>query len=852
MQKVFFITLLFFNICTGSFAQVKPIPDKISVHADNIPFEKVMIYLSEKYSIQFFYSSSKIPVSKIVTFNADETDTNIVLSELCNQLGITFSIRENQVILMPQSGIKAKRPTISGFISDLVTGESLIGADVVIINTGKGTVSNSYGYYTYTLPEGRYHIRCSYLGYEPHDTIVEIYKDCKICFLLAPQYFELKEIKLGLFLKERKQGLPPGTDLLPMEMLKQYPALLGENDIVQFIKMMPGVQTNTDGLNGLYIRGSMPQHTSFQIDDAPMLNMYHFSGWFSTINPDAVKDVRLYKSHLPSKTGGPLSSVVDIRLRDGNNQKFAVTAGVGAITSRITLEGPIIKNKASFIFSARRSYIDKIIEIFKIAEKGDPTDIFFYDLNAKINYTFNDKNRIYLSGYSGRDKANERDGMDWGNSLISWRWNHLFSNKLFSNLTLTTSSYNHHFSGYDSDNLIYRFSILANNYSAKYDFTSYTISNNKLYFGTNAMLQYFYPITLKSQNITNTNNFELSGPQSQLLSNVYFQGDVTITNKLKTEPGIKITYLYKLKPKDLKTKFLFSPSLNLQYKVNEKLTFKSGYSRNYQSYHGVAVFDLLIPFDRYLLATDNFPCQYADHFSVALNYFNKHNNLEINVEPYLSLMRNQYRFLLKTDFFEEIHPGSESFAGKTNAYGWEYSMRKHYGRFTGLISYTWAKTKKKENGINNNEFFNPYYYRKHDLVFNASFLLKPWFQFSSTWVYMSGNPYNMPVGKYELRGRSVPLYNKNEPYNLQMPAYHRLDIGVRFIFNKARRYNHNLMFTAYNVYSRINPALYTYRDVADGNPDKDPDLSFNTRNFSMLGYYFLGFMPAFAYELKFE
>jgi outer membrane receptor for ferrienterochelin and colicin len=646
-------------------------------------------------------------------------------------------------------------------------------------------------------------------------------------------------------------NLKSGTDVLPSSLMSTYPALLGENDVVQFIKMLPGVQTTTEGLNGLYIRGGLPQHTSFLIDDAPMFNMYHYSGWFSTVNPDAVKEVKLYKSHLPAKTGGSLGSIVDIRLRDGNNQHFNCTGGIGTITSRLTLEGPIIRNKSSFIISARRSYLDQVVKLFKIPDAEDMEAFYFYDLNAKVNYTLNHQNRLYLSAYAGQDVFKDTGGTSWGNSLLSARWNHLFSESTFANLTLTGSWYNHKFDGYSNETDHFKLAILLRNYHLKYDLTHYTRLNNKINLGLSARVNQLPPTLIRGNGIFIDKKEEDRKSYGQLLTALFLQEEFDLTRQWSADAGIRIIMADKLYPNDLKTRINFEPILSLRYALTGESVFKTAYSRNYQYYHGANVFELIIPFDRYILASNKLKPQYADHLSAGFFYTSDKRWFEFSVESFASFYRNQYRIPVSNDVFFNRDAEVSPIKGKLNTYGVEVSLRRLTGRFTGMISYTLAKVSKQEEGINNGNWYQPCYDRRHDLVCNINYRITPKILVSANWVYMSGNPFSLPVGKYELRGRSIPLYDKNSLYNSRMPDYHRLDFSARFGFGKKNPSRHSLSIIVYNLYARKNPVFYSYRDVADGDLSRNPDTGYAIRNFSMTEYYFFNIFPSFSYEFKF-
>jgi hypothetical protein len=833
-------------------AQESKLPESVSLHASGITIEQALKQLSDNYPVSFYFSSNKIPTQQIIHLNMVDVELPVLLNEICRLAGIAYKLDGNQVILyLPDRQAQKGNVTLSGYVEDSKTGERLIGAFVFFPDLMKGISTNAYGFYSFTLSQKTYKIKCSYIGYETVEKSIEINADNNITFSLIPTIQEIKPVTLESSPINRSINLKPGTDVLPASLMRTYPALLGENDIVQFLKMLPGVSTNTEGMNGLYVRGCLPQHTSFIIDEAPMFNMFHFSGWFSTINPDAVKEVKLYKSHLPANQSGALASIADIRLRDGNNQHYNFTGGIGTITSRLTIEGPIIRNRSSFIISGRRSYLDQMIKLFSLGKSVDMGKLYFYDLNAKINYTLNAGNRLYLSSYAGKDVIDSDGGVIWNNSLLSVRWNHLFSEKLFSNLTLTGSWYNHSFKGYENEDDYYRFTIGLRNYNFKYDLAYYTPSNNRINFGLSSRYFLLPRVDVNGNLLITSPAVNDKKPYSLLLTSAYLQGEFNLSDKWSADIGFRCIVADKIHPDDIDTRVDPEPVASLQYSINKEVVLKGAYSRNHQYYHGANVFDLIIPFDKYILSGSALKPQYADHFSAGIYYSPEKTTVDFSIEPYISLLRNQYRIPINTDIYFNRDITGVPVTGKLNVFGTDVSIRKLSGKITGMISYTWLKSFKKEAGINQGQYYQPYYDRRHDLVISINYQFSKRVSFASNWVYMSGNPYSLPVGKYELRGRSIPLYDNNTIYNRHMPDYHRLDVSTRLGFGRHNPPRHSITFMIYNLYARKNPVFYHYSDIVNGNPGNNPNSESGQRLFSMLGYYFFNVFPAFSYEFKF-
>lgn len=831
--------------------QEQKLPDSISLRVHDFTLRQVIQELETRYHINLYYSPSKLPLDRKITLVFDEAPLTTVLSEVCRQAGFEYRIKDDQVIFYSRNGDADKNVTTSGFVIDSITGERLIGAAVYFPELSMGTTTNEYGYYSISIPPGIYDINCSYIGYSTIHKIIVATSKQQISFALITEAYEIKPVLLEGSILNRAINLTPGTDVLPIKLMESYPALLGEKDVVQFLKMMPGVQTTTEGLNGLYVRGCLPQHTSFLIDDAPMFNMFHFSGWFSTLNPDAIKEVRLHKSMLPAKIGGSIASVAEISLRDGNNQHFNLTGGAGTITSRITVEGPIIRDRSSFIISFRRSYLDQLIRVSNPQKLIDMGKIYFYDLNAKINFTVNARNRLYISSYTGRDIFDDQGGAGWGNSLFSGRWNHLFSDKVFGNLTITGSGYDHYFDGQGDDDDYYKINIAIRNYNIKYDLTVYPAHNRKMNMGLNSRYILFPPVEFTGNSITMNPEAADRRTYKALLTTLYYQGDFKLTSDMNASLGMRLIWADKIYPDNVKTRIDPEPLISLEYTISDELSVKTGYSRNHQYYHGVSVFDLIIPFDKYVFWGNNLKPQVADHIIAGIYYSPVHRNLEFSMEPYFSMLKNQDRIQINEEIYFTRDKNINPVSGCLNVAGVDFSLRKTTGRITGFISYTLMKTHKKEEGVNHNAYFQTYYDRRHDLVVNMNYQLSRRIGFSSNWVYMSGNPYSLPVGKYELRGRSIPLYNSNSLYNRRMPDYHRLDVSVKIGFGKQNPCRHSLTLMVYNAYARKNAVFYHYSDITNGNIDNNPNNKNGDRLFSMMGYYFFNVFPAFSYDFKF-
>ncbi|HEY4785905.1 MAG TPA: TonB-dependent receptor [Bacteroidales bacterium] len=853
MRRTILLIIFFFFFFNLAESQENRLQERISFKAVNVPLEQVIQELTQKYSLNFFYSPTAIPLKKPITIDVESKPITELITVICAQASLRFTAEHGKIILYPDEQQKLRDfVTISGFVSDSLTGERLLGAVVSFPDINKGTSTNAYGYYVYSVPKGTYKLRCSYIGYGIFQKTVELVSNRQENIRLNIAAVPINEVKLAVKANNKLSSVHLGQDNVPLSLLKKAPSLLGEKDVMQYLKLMPGIISANEVSDGLYIRGSTPQQSSFRLDDAPIFNLYHISGWFSAVNPDALKDINVYKSHLPGKEGNSLSSVVDLRLRDGNNRNYAITGGIGTIMSRLTFEGPIISDKASFIISGRRSYLDQLLKLFRKSGDVQNSDFYFYDLNMKVNYNPNQNNTFYLSAFATRDFLAENGSTAWENKLLSYRWNHLFSSKLFFNLTGTASIYNHEFQGVDNDNFNYKFTTRIRDYNGKLDFTYYLKSNKKINFGTYLNYQDLLPILYQTNNPQQEYTLTSINIERRLISTVYVESETELTKALGVSGGFRFAVLQNVGKNHFSPYWGPQPSVILRYKLSPASSVKAAYSRNYQFNQGANVFNFLIPFDRYLFVDDKIKPQYADHFSAG--YFHQFNEdeFELSLEPYYSHLYQQYRFNYSGELFLGTDYQSQAIKGQTRAYGIEFSLRKLTGRLNGILNYTLSKVETKEEGVNQNRYYCPYFDRRHNLLVSLMFEASKKVSLSASWVFMSGSPYNYPIAKYSIRGVTVPLFNDNNIDNNRMPDYHRLDVGLTLRFKQHKHYKHSLSFSVYNVYGHQNPFLYSYRDVINGNLNNEDYGQPNVqRKFSMVSWYFFQFVPAFSYEFSF-
>lgn len=711
--------------------------------------------------------------------------------------------------------VSSQNFSISGTISDKKSGETIIGATILVKETGKGTVSNSYGFYSLSLPKGNYTLIFSYISFKTYTQQIELKQNALINVSFTELENNLDEVEVttkgG---NENVKSTQMGVVKLDMAEIKKIPAFMGEVDILKTIQLLPGIKNAGDGNTGFYVRGGGPDQNLILLDEANVYNASHLLGFFSVFNGDAIKNVDLYKGNMPAQYGGRLSSVLDISMKDGNNQTFHAEGGIGVIASRLTLQGPIIKNKSSFIISARRTYIDVIAKPW--IEKSDfkGTSYFFYDLNAKLNYTINDKNKLFLSGYFGRDKflysdneAGFNTNIPWGNASACLRWNHIFNSKLFSNASLVFTNYDFSFSAAQQDfEAIIKSGIT--DYTFKYDLSYYPNSRHTIKTGVNYIFHTFMPTSVSAKQGSTV--FDL-GKKIKLYSHdaaIYINDDWEITQRLKLSTGLRFGNFTQIGPftrykKDAFGKIIdtvtykqnetvanyngLEPRVSLRYSLTKQKSLKASYSRNFQYIHLASISSISLPTDVWMPCTEVIKPQ--ESHQVAAGYFQnfKDNNFETSVEIYYKTMNNQVEFKEGAQPSDNVfdNPDNAFTFGKGWAYGAEFFIKKNYGKFTGWIGYTLSWTWRQFEEINYGKAFLAKYDRRHDaslvITYDAS---KEW-NFGTVWVYGSGNRGTLPNGFFLYEGSLSNDYGLRNSY--QFIPYHRLDMNATYTPNRAKR-----------------------------------------------------------------
>jgi hypothetical protein len=757
--------------------------------------------------------------------------------------------------------ITSKPFTISGFVVDARNGESLTGAVIYAEEIPTvGITTNSYGYFSLTLPEGNYTLIVRFLGYKTKYIPLKLTENQKINVELEEESFALDEITIT---GEKNNNNVVSSELISKVSVKEIqniPVILGEKDILKTIQLLPGVTPAGEGNAGFYVRGGGVDQNLILLDEAPVYNPSHLLGFFSTFNSDAIKDVTLYKGGFPAEYGGRLSSVVDIKMNEGNDKEYHLSGGIGLIASRLSVEGPILKNKGSFMIAARRTYADIFLKLLPgtgADSTASKTTLYFYDLNLKANYRLTNKDRIYLSCYLGRDNFNLGGvlGLNWGNVTATARWNHVINDKIFSNTSLIFNRYSYNFNVAVGTSTMKVLSEIKD-WNLKEDINYYINSNNSLKFGFNSIYHTFVPSKVDS-----TAFFRVKSMDNRyaLENAVYISNEQTISKHLKANYGLRYSLFSSIGPGTVYTydevadiidsasyprgKIYNSfgglePRIILNYIINDSSSVKISYARTRQYIHLLSNTTSTTPFDLWVPSNTNILPEIADQYT--LGYFRNFSNnmFETSVEVYYKNMQNQIDYRNGANLILNNKVESQLVFGKGWGYGAEFLIRKKYGKLTGWISYTLSKTKRQFPAINGGSTFLAKQDRPNNISIVAMYNISPRLTLSATWIYLSGNVVTFPSGRYYVDGNVVPYYTERNGY--RMPDYHRLDIGVTWQRKKSPRFESNWNFSIYNAYARENAYAINFQ------PDPNDPTKMQAVQLSLFRI-----VPAITYNFKF-
>lgn len=720
--------------------------------------------------------------------------------------------------------------SVSGIITEENTLEPVVGVTIGVKNKpAYGGISDAKGNYTLTLPAGDHTLLYRIVGYKPFEKKVTIKGNITIDITMQADLVLLDEIEVSAIKKDRNiKNVESGVDRLEVATISKIPVLLGEKDILKTLQLLPGVQSAGEGNTGFYVRGGSEDQNLILLDNATVYNPSHLFGFFSTFNSDAVEDMTIYKGSMPANYGGRLSSTLDVGMRDGNMKKYNATGGIGLISSRLTLEGPIKTDKASFIVSARRTYADALAHAMGVKQIKKST-LYFYDLNAKISYHLSAKDKLTFTAYHGRDKLGLKDVMktDWGNTVAGLKWNHIFSPQASSTTSFSYTNYSYNV-GIDLTSEIDVASHIRDfNFSQEFSFLPSEKSTIKT--GVSSIYHQIVPGEVTARDTT---KYEID-PYAHRYSwenAIYASHNFKATDDLEVNYGLRGSLFSVLGGGDyynfndnqevistIKTKrgefvknyFNLEPRVSLAYQLNEFSSVKTAYARTTQNLHLLSTSPMSSTFDRWTGSTNYIKPEIADQ--VSLGYFRNfaNNMFEFSAEVYFKDLKNQIDYKDAADILGDDNFETEILFGKGRAYGMELFLKKKHGRLNGWIGYTLSRSEKKIDKINDNKWYAANQDRTHDLSVVAIYELNKRWTISGTWVYASGNPMTFPSGKYMVDGQTIQYYEGRNKYRAQ--SFHRLDLGATFVMvDNGKRYS-ELSFGLYNAYGRQNVYMYDFR-----------------------------------------
>ncbi len=732
-----------------------------------------------------------------------------------------------------QVAVAQNRFTLSGYIKDSLSGETLIGATLSVNGKAYGVNSNLYGFFSITLPQGDYTLSCSFVGYESQESAIQLTKNVNVNFSLSPKISVGQEVIVSSKSHDGNiKNAQMGKIDLSMNQVKSLPVLFGEVDIMKILQLLPGVQNAGEGNTGLYVRGGGPDQNLILLDDAIVYNTGHLFGFFSIFNGDAIKNTSLIKGGMPPQYGGRLSSVLDVAMKEGNMNNIQADGGIGLIASRLSVQGPLKKNKASFIVSARRTYLDVLTKPFVPRSSNFyGSGYYFYDLNIKMNYQFSEKDRLYLSGYFGRDVFDFKNAqrsfsanIPWGNATATLRWNHVFNRKLFGNTTLVYNDYKFAFNA-EQQNFALDLSSGIHDLTAKTDFDYYLNPHHKIKFGGLYTYHTFSPNILSGNQDSTNFNPNNSNKKYANETALYLQDDWAVTDKLQVSGGLRWSTFAQVGPyttyvtdsngnkldstvyrrgQTVKAYGGPEPRLTVRYALDDETSLKASVARNLQYIHLVSNSGTTLPTDLWVPSTYRVKPQMSWQYAAGIFKNFKDNMYETSVELYYKSMQNQIEYA--AGYTPSLKDPEESFVfGKGWSYGSEFYMNKAKGKLTGWIGYTLSWSWRKFPQLNNGETYPAKFDRRHDLSVVAAYELNKHWKLSAVFVYATGNATTLPTQFYIIDGVLTQEYSKINQYRL--PAYHRLDLSAIYTpnYKPNKKIHGSWVFSIYNVYSRLNP-----------------------------------------------
>jgi hypothetical protein len=857
--------------------------NKVTLKLDNTSLQSILSQIESQTTYSFVYNNDEIDIAQKISINVLDKDIASTIAILFSNIGIHYKFR-NKLIILSRQKFQNKKYTISGTIKNAATGETLLGANVIVVGENKGATTNEYGFYSLTLSQGNYTLQISYLGYTSKEEITELNSNIKQNFELHPSSNTLDEVVLTYDTTNKSQvhTILSGVNNLKVNDIKQLPAFFGEPDINRVILTQSGVTSIGEGTAGFNVRGGNIDQNLVLLDEAPMYVSSHLWGLFSVVNTDAIKDITLYKGGIPARYGGRASSVLDIRQKEGNTKEFKGEGGLGTLFSRITLEGPVIKEKINFLISGRRSYFDIFFPL--MGDDLEDTKLFFYDLNTKLSWNINENNKLFASGYFGADvmklddaaSSNEPDtsiDFRWKNATATLRWNHLFSDKLFMNLSGIYSSYIYSLvsqndsGGFVNNNGVFKWNSGVENWIVKPDFSYYINPNTKMRFGINSTLYKFTPAKLSSDE-DGLNPKDLSIDNGLEIA-PYYEIEKK-WNKLSLNLGLRYSWFGNIGPNTVslynpdfplmvntiidtktykkgdvvKSYSGFEPRFSLKYDLSDHKALKIGYNRTFQYIHLISNTAAALPFDIWKPSGTHIKPLEVNQISGGYVYDTPNKNYNLSVEGYYKMFKNFVEYKNGADLFINKNIETQLLPADGYAYGLEFGFYKNRGKLTGNFNYTYSVSKRKTtsvfntDNINNGRYYPSNYDRPHLLNITANYSLGKKWDIGVFFTYQTGRPNTIPTGRLNFDGNPYLTYSDRNAFRI--PDTHRMDISFTYkpTGNPNTKWQSNWNFGLYNVYGSSN--AFSVFSTFQNNQLK-------TFEFSVLGAP----IPFIAYNFKF-
>ncbi|RKR82116.1 outer membrane receptor for ferrienterochelin and colicin [Mucilaginibacter gracilis] len=821
-----------------------PLDKPVTITISNEPLKQALDKITAVSGIKFTYNETVAKSAVKISIHAQDQPLRQLLGNALAPYPFSFTVLDQEVLIKYDAGKTIQRAatsqskyTLSGTITNKANGETLIGA--TIRSGANGTATNAYGFYSLTLPKGSQELSVSAVGQKTKTITLDLTADQKLDIALEDNTQELQTVTISAPSRGGRdlRGTQMGVEKLSIKEIKDIPVLLGERDVVKTLQLLPGIQSAGEGSGGFYVRGGAVDQNLLLLDEATVYNASHLLGFFSTFNSDAIKNVSIYKGDMPARYGGRLSSVMDVQMNDGNNQGTHVSGGVGLIAARLNVEGPIQKDKSSFLISARRTYADVFLKLSRDTDINR-SQLYFYDLNAKANYVLGSKDRIYLSGYFGKDvlAADKVNGINWGNTTGTLRWNHVFNNQLFSNTSLIYSNYDYTISLRQDVNDYTIYSRIRD-WNLKEDLQWFPGDAHTVNFGFNSVYH-----SIKPGQITASGNAGISSqelPNRFSLDQAVYAGDNwKLTDRFTFSYGLRLSAFSIIKEQIKTTYFNAEPRLGAAFQLDEQSALKAAYSRNAQNLHLISNSSSGSPVDKWVASTSIIRPELADQ--VSLGYYRdlSEHHYELTLETYYKKLQNQIDYRNGANIFTNQPIETQLLYGKGRAYGLELLLKKKTGRLTGWLSYTLSKTQRQIDGINQDDWYNARQDRTHNLSLVGIYKLSDRWVLSANFVYYTGDAVTFPAGKYQVDGSTY--YNYTSRNASRMPAYHRLDLGATKQLKKTNKFSSELSFSLYNAYGNPNAYRIYFRD---NKTDPSRTEAVRTTLFT--------FVPAISYNFKF-